>query len=183
MYESILEILTGKISTNNLLCSDNNSSDIPVNMGIESNKLDSSGFECHNAIQPTIKLFSIFNNRYVIFEREPLAINVICVPVALKWLLEKKLQQLNLLSSYSLIIPERIRIENNENKDNLDLYIKLLENFKFTIDQIHDDILLVRAIPYYLNLLKIEINYKFFLLEFLQIKPALLVDLNNLEVM
>ena len=127
----------------------------------------------------------MFNNRYIIFERESLEIIFLCVPIALKWLLEKKLQQINLLSSYQLIIPERIKIDNierNENKDNLDLYIKLLENFKFTVDQIHEDILLIRAIPYYLNLLKIEINYKNFLLEFLQIKPALLGNLNNLEI-
>ena len=90
----------------------------------------------------------------------------------------KKLQY-NLLSSYKLIIPERIKIES---KNNLDLYIKLLEKFKFTIDQIHDDILLIRAIPDYLVSLKVEIDYKKFLLEFLQIKQALLDNLSDLEI-
>lgn len=185
VYENILEVLTGKSSINNLLYSDNIACDISENMVIESKKLASAEFIDHNITQANIKLFSMFNNRYIIFERESLEIIFLCVPIALKWLLEKKLQQINLLSSYQLIIPERIKIDNierNENKDNLDLYIKLLENFKFTVDQIHEDILLIRAIPYYLNLLKIEINYKNFLLEFLQIKPALLGNLNNLEI-
>ena len=174
VYESILEVLTGKARTNinNLLYSNNISCDIPIGM-VEKSKQ----FENNNKTVD-YKLFSIFNNRYIIFERDSLEIIFLCVPTALKWLLEKKLQY-NLLSSYKLIIPERIKIES---KNNLDLYIKLLEKFKFTIDQIHDDILLIRAIPDYLVSLKVEIDYKKFLLEFLQIKQALLDNLSDLEI-
>lgn len=171
VYENILEILSGKSKINNLLCSNDLNSDISIIMPDLATTEYSQNK--HNDLLD-IKLFPIFNNKYVIFEQKPLEISFLCVVSGLRWLINKKLQQTNDLSSFQLIIPERIKIDfkNIDNIDNIDLYINLLNSLKFVIDQIHDDILLIRAIPDYLNILKIELDYQKFFTELLLINSS-----------
>lgn len=159
VYQNILEILSGKNSSNNLLYANNNINDITINT--DNNIITDS--------ISNIKLFYIFNNKYIIFQKEPSEIIFLDVFAALKWLLIKKLQNTNLLSCYQLIIPERIKLDIN-NSVNIEKYIQLLENFKFIVDQIHDNILLIRAVPNCFCLLNVVINYRLFLLELLQNK-------------
>ena len=177
VYENILEILNGKINSKNY---DNmllNNNIIEVVNNDEINCVEAKG-----NINLDIKLFSIFNNKYIIFEKEPLVITFMCVTSSLKWLLAKKLQNNKLLSSFPLIIPERIKLDNKNNMDTLEAYIKLLEVFKFVIDQVHEDILLIRAVPNCFHTFKIAINYREFLLEFLQIKSSVLTNIDNLKI-
>ena len=169
VYENILEVLTGKSNASNLFNSNSFSYEILPETSEEFVQ------------NQNMKLFSVFNNQYVIFEQEQNSYRELIflyVPTALKWLVEKKLQETNMLSNYQLIIPERIKINCN---DNLDSYIKFLEKFKFIVDQIHEDVLLIKAIPNCLSLLKIEINYKDFLLDFFRIKSDLVDSLSDLE--
>jgi DNA mismatch repair ATPase MutL len=168
VYENILEILSGKSKINNLLCPNDLNSDISIIMPDLATTEYSQNK--HNDLLD-IKLFPIFNNKYVIFEQKPLEISFLCVVSGLRWLINKKLQQTNALSSFQLIIPERIKID-FKNIDNIDLYINLLSSLKFGIDQIHDDILLIRAIPDYLNILKIDIDYQKFFTELLLINSS-----------
>lgn len=166
VYQNILEVLSGKNTGNNLLCSSNDIHDIAINMDNNINiKTDSI---------TNIKLFTIFNSKYIIFQKELSEVIFVDVFAAIKWLVTKKMQNCELLDSYQLIIPERVKLDISNN-NYLMQYIELLEQFKFIIDQIHDNILLIRAVPNCFCLLNITINYRLFLLELLQIK------INNLD--
>lgn len=171
VYQNILEVLSGKNTSNNLLYSRDDIHDIAINM--DNNNINIKTDSVTN-ISINIKLFSIFNNKYIIFQRESSEVIFVDVFASLKWLLTKKLQDHELLQGYQLIIPERIKLDIN-NSDYLEQYIQLLEKFKFIIDQIHENILLIRSVPNCFSLLNITVNYRLFLLELLQIK------INNLD--
>lgn len=143
----------------------NNNIALPVN-----NKLN-----CND-----IKFFPIFNNRYLIFEQKKIddtKLMLLNVLVGLKWLTHRKMQQMLNVVSYQLIIPERIQTE-YKNINDLEFYIQLLEKFKFEVDQINENVFLIRSIPDFLNLFNVNINYKSFVTDLFKFK---LTDMDDLK--
>lgn len=174
VYQNVLDVLSNKNTKNNLI-----HSELIVTDNIE--VMESNVIQQQN--KENIKLFSLFNNKYILFELEPLVIRILNTIVGIKWLLTKKLQRTTLLFNYYLIIPERVKIENLYNTDNVDQYINLLKSFKFLIDQIHDDILLIRAIPDCLNNFNVKLDYKNFLVELFALNLTLLNKTNIINLL
>lgn len=167
VYESILEAM-GRLKVSELPSKSENFiySDFNYNNNFDKLFVD-------------VKLFPIFNNRYVIFEQKNNNSKLMLVNIldGLKWLLQKKMQKHADLISHQLIIPERIKIDYKK-INNLDIYINWLEKFKFEINQIHENVLLMRSIPDCLNLLNVNINYENFMTDLVQIDLKSINDVN-----
>lgn len=141
-----------------------------------------------------LKIFPIFNNQYVLFSNvflsskefsgsydfsgsehisdsenasssdELLFLNV---KQGLQWLLINSLQQKIRLVSYELIIPERVKL-GFEIAIDFQIVKGLLVEFKFDVEQIHTDVLLIKSIPEYFYLFEIQINYARFFKELMK---------------
>lgn len=163
VYESILEAM-GRSNINNIVPSQ-------LEMPHELPQYDAN-ININNKNNQFGKFLPIFNNQYLIFEQERVDNNKLMflnVLSGLKWLVHKKMQKISTSNSHQLIIPERIQIEIDNNL-NLEFYIALLEKFKFEIDQINENVFLIRSIPDFLNLYNININYKNFITQLFRFK-------------
>lgn len=183
IYESILEAvdrLTSEIKLpvksqldqfNNQLHKDNTISAKDIEQ--ESNEYATS-----SAIKNTceIKLFPIFNNKWVFFEQEiskNSRLVFLNVFNGLKWLVQKKMREMDAIIDFELIIPERLEIDR---VNNFEKYIPWLEKFKFEVSQIHENIFLIRKVPVCIKFFDIAINYKNFMNDLFRSK---LSDLND----
>ena len=141
-------------------------------------KININEYATSSAIKNTcdIKLFSIFNNRWVFFEQEInnnsrlVFLNVFS---GLRWLVEKKMRETDAIIDFELIIPERLKIDQ---VNNFEQYIHWLEKFKFEVSQIHENIFLIRKVPVCIKFFDIAINYKNFMNDLVKSK---LSDLNE----
>jgi DNA mismatch repair ATPase MutL len=138
-------------------------------------------FNINNNFQNTeLKLFAIFDNRYIIGEQVVdgnKKIMLVNVAAGLTWLLHKKLTDYAAINIKQLIIPERIKL--SYLPDNIEHYIQYLEKLQFIITQIHEDTLLITAIPDIFEQFNITINYQDFLAKILQIKSP---DVNRVII-
>ena len=107
-----------------------------------------------------IRVLPVFGNKYLIFQTNNIHLAFLNVGYSLKWLMHQKMQQIDKVSSYKLVIPERITFEYNKE---IDSYKDCLEALKFDIHQIHENVFLVKAIPDCFVTFDVNIDYKNFI--------------------